>query len=211
VSLVALAIWASLHLDSLPPRFPVHWGIRGPDRWVNTTPVSIFGYLATNASVCLLLIGMAYGLLHWSRRISTSGAGGAAERHFRARIVRLLIVSEYLLATPAWFSMLRPDSAATNVWGLAPATVIGAFAVAIMRSGQGGSRAMVNTGSAPVGDHTPDACWKWGIFYVNAEDPSILIEKRFGIGYTLNFGNRWTWVLLALLLAPASAGLIFLR
>jgi uncharacterized membrane protein len=57
VSLVALAIWASLHLDSLPPRFPVHWGIRGPDRWVNTTPVSIFGYLATNASVCLLLIG----------------------------------------------------------------------------------------------------------------------------------------------------------
>jgi uncharacterized membrane protein len=122
-----------------------------------------------------------------------------------------LIVSEYLLTAPAWFSMLRHASAAINVWGLALTTVIGAFAAAIMRSGQGGSRAMVNTGSAPVGDHTPDACWKWGIFYVNAEDPSILIEKRFGIGYTLNFGNRWTWVLLALLLAPASAGLIFLR
>jgi uncharacterized membrane protein len=43
-----------------------------------------------------------------------------------------------------------------------------------------------------VGDRTPDACWRWGLFYVNPADPSILIEKRFGIGYTLNFGNRWT-------------------
>jgi uncharacterized membrane protein len=62
-----------------------------------------------------------------------------------------------------------------------------------------------------VGDRTPDACWKWGLCYVNPADPSILIEKRFGVGYTLNFGNRWTWVVLALLLVPVAAGLILLR
>ena len=28
------------------------------------------------------------------------------------------------------------------------------------------------------------------MFYVNKEDPSILVEHRFGLGYTLNFGNR---------------------
>ena len=27
------------------------------------------------------------------------------------------------------------------------------------------------------------------MFYVNKEDPSMLVESRFGIGYSLNFGN----------------------
>ena len=40
----------------------------------------------------------------------------------------------------------------------------------------------------------PPVAWdnrKWflGIFYVNRDDPSFLVERRFGIGYTLNFGN----------------------
>ncbi len=77
-------------------------------------------------------------------------------------------------------------------------------------AGQGGSRA-VSTGSAPIGDRTPDACWKWGLVYVNSADPSILIETRFGVGYTLNFGNRWTWIVLALLLIPIVVGAMFLR
>jgi uncharacterized membrane protein len=98
-----------------------------------------------------------------------------------------------------------------NAWGLALAAAIVAFTVSLMRGGQGGSNATVTAGTAPVGDHTPDACWKWGLVYVNPADPSILVEKRFGIGYTLNFGNRWTWVVLALLLVAPAAGLILLR
>ena len=46
----------------------------------------------------------------------------------------------------------------------------------------------------------PDDGWK-GIFYSNPDDPALFIPKRFGIGYTLNFGNPWSWVLLALILA----------
>jgi len=94
---------------------------------------------------------------------------------------------------------------------LALVTAIVGFTVSLMRGGQGGSHATVAAGAAPVGDRTPDACWKWGLVYVNAADPSILVEKRFGIGYTLNFGNRWTWVVLALLLVAPAAGLILLR
>ena len=45
-----------------------------------------------------------------------------------------------------------------------------------------------------------DKHWKWGIFYVNPDDPAIIVPKRYGIGYTLNFGNRWSWAALALIL-----------
>ena len=211
LSLAALGLWVGFHWDRLPRRLPVHWGIDGADRWLNTTPATVFGFLAVQAFVCLLLAGLAWGLLNWSRRISTTGAGAAAERHFRRRIVQLSIVCEYFLACPAWFALFQPAAAAMNAWGLALAAAIVAFTVSLMRGGQGGSNATVTAGTAPVGDHTPDACWKWGLVYVNPADPSILVEKRFGIGYTLNFGNRWTWVVLALLLVAPAAGLILLR
>ena len=32
--------------------------------------------------------------------------------------------------------------------------------------------------------------WVWGLFYVDRDDPSIMVEKRFGFGYTFNYGNR---------------------
>lgn len=42
-----------------------------------------------------------------------------------------------------------------------------------------------------------------GRIYINPQDPALWVDKRFGIGWTLNFGNRWSWLVLGLLLAPA--------
>jgi uncharacterized membrane protein len=47
-------------------------------------------------------------------------------------------------------------------------------------------------------NRTPDRCWKAGIFYVNPDDSALFVPKRFGIGYTLDFGNPWSWAVLAL-------------
>jgi uncharacterized membrane protein len=78
--------------------------------------------------------------------------------------------------------------------------------MALIRMGQGGSRVAKTTEyQPPVGDHTPDTAWKWGQLYFNPDDPALIVEKRFGIGYTLNFGNRWSWVLMLVLLLPALA------
>lgn len=41
-----------------------------------------------------------------------------------------------------------------------------------------------------------DHYWKWGLFYVNPNDPSVLVEKRVGLGWTVNFGHRLGWVIL---------------
>lgn len=54
------------------------------------------------------------------------------------------------------------------------------------------------------GGRPPDEKWK-GVFYFNSDDPAVLVPKRYGIGYTLNFGNRWSWVVLALILLLVAA------
>jgi uncharacterized membrane protein len=210
-SLIALGVWAELNFDRLPPRFPLHWGFEGPDQWVATTPSTLFGFLASLALLCLFLAGSAWGVLNLSRRVSTTGASAAGERHFRRRIVQLMIVIEFFIACPAWFALFQPSAMIMNIWGSALAVVILGFVFSLIRLGQGGSRAALATGTAQ-GDHTPDACWKWGVFYFNPADPSILIEKRFGIGYTLNLGNRWSWAALAvLILVPLALTGLLLR
>jgi uncharacterized membrane protein len=43
---------------------------------------------------------------------------------------------------------------------------------------------------------TPDACWYLGQIYYNPQGPAVFVRKRLGLGYTVNFGNRFSWVLL---------------
>lgn len=50
-------------------------------------------------------------------------------------------------------------------------------------------------GQPDEGDHSPDSAWKLGMVYYNPEDPALLLEKRFGVGYTLNFGRPMAWVI----------------
>jgi uncharacterized membrane protein len=71
-----------------------------------------------------------------------------------------------------------------------PILLIGGLSVLLLALGRKGQR-------------PPDAAWK-GVFYSNPDDPALLVPKRYGIGYTLNFGNPWSWAVLALVLLTAA-------
>lgn len=54
-----------------------------------------------------------------------------------------------------------------------------------------------------------DASYRWGLFYANAQDPRLWVPKRFGVGWTLNFGHGASWLILALILAIPALGIAF--
>lgn len=45
--------------------------------------------------------------------------------------------------------------------------------------------------------------WKLGIFYYNPDNPSASVDKRNGIGTTINFASKLGQWIIALLFAPA--------
>ncbi|MBY6204160.1 DUF5808 domain-containing protein [Halomonas denitrificans] len=55
------------------------------------------------------------------------------------------------------------------------------------------------------GDRSPDAAWKLGLIYYNPDDPALWLEKRFGVGYTLNFGRPAAWWIIGAILAATGA------
>jgi len=201
LSAITLCLW--LRWDTIPDRIPVHWGIRGePDGWAAKSISSVFGVVAIGFLICSFLGGLWYATLRGVRRIHSSGSRGRREAQF------IRAMSFFLLGTQYWLALLM------GLFGLAalrphpetplPAMVpillgqtllIGSIFFIAFRTGQGGSRLRAAgeseaLDSAPIGDHTPDKCWKLGVFYFNPDDPALFVEKRFGIGWTLNFANR---------------------
>jgi uncharacterized membrane protein len=49
--------------------------------------------------------------------------------------------------------------------------------------------------------------YRWGVFYVNAQDPKLWVEKRLGVGWTLNYAHPAAWWMTLLLLLPVLVGL----
>jgi uncharacterized membrane protein len=54
---------------------------------------------------------------------------------------------------------------------------------------------------AAAAGSTDTRFWKAGVFYVNPEDSALFVPKRYGFGYTLNFGRPAAWVFMAVVLA----------
>ena len=56
-----------------------------------------------------------------------------------------------------------------------------------------------------------DERWRLGLFYVNREDPSVVVPRRFGIGWAMNWGNPKSWGLAALLVAAIAAFVVLVE
>ena len=42
-----------------------------------------------------------------------------------------------------------------------------------------------------------DDRWRWGLFYVDRNDPALFVQSRCGAGYGLNYGKRLAWPITA--------------
>ncbi len=89
------------------------------------------------------------------------------------------------------------------------AVCMAALVVLIIKGyGQGGSFRELGSAKTPLtGSLADNAHWVWGLFYFNRDDPSMMIERRFGFGYGINYGNR-NAVLLVVTFLALIAGLI---
>ena len=122
---------------------------------------------------------------------------GRADEGFRRIWLRILFGIKTLLMVMFGFLAIALAQAATGAhfapgWIItvalvAPLLIIVAAFVGALRTGQGGAR--LDPATATATDRMNDHYWKYGAFYVNSSDPSLFVERRYGVGWTLNFGN----------------------
>jgi uncharacterized membrane protein len=230
LGIVALVI--GIQWPRIPARFPIHWGAGGkPDNWVDKSWGSVFLLPIMGAVVCGLLCAMGLSLQRGLRRIHASGPQRAREAAVLRGVLWFHLGAEYFISVlvgglgflPLIISVGRGhDTFPTSIFVILsvgiPFLAVGAAVIFASRSGHGGTRSLarenasVHAEGKPVGDRTPDECWKGGgLFYYNPDDPALWVEKRFGVGYTVNFARGGAWFLLGGLLLFGALSIVLPR
>ena len=198
--LLAAAAYVGWHWEEVPARFPTHWNLAGrPDDWTSKSLAGVFRGLLLGVVSCTGLLFTSYAVLHWTRAPRVTGPGGLQDRRVRSLNLIAMLCSEYLVATLIAWTLVVPmfsDRAAHDrlplAFRIAPFAlfIVGTSAIRVVRR-------LAVTDGPPVGDTTPDSCWLFGRLYLNRADPTLFVEKRMGLGYTLNLGNPWSWLVIA--------------
>ena len=172
--------------------------------------IKSFGPLAVGAVFVAMMLTMAASMARRTRQIAVDGPAAAAERRFRRANVLVLVLTGYAMAIMLSATTVESipafgDALSSRVWFVLLPVMLFNFGVVfwMFRVGQGGQRAVAPAARQEVhGDATPDHAWKvGGLFYFNPRDSAIWVEKRFGLGYTLNMGNSRAWMLIGMMLA----------
>ena len=165
-----------------------------------------------------MMLTMAVSMARRTRQIAVDGPAAAAEQRFRRVNVLVCVLTGYAMAIMLSAATVESipafgDAVSGRAWFVVLPVMLFNFGVIfwMFRVGQGGQRAVAPAARQEVhGDATPDHAWKvGGLFYFNPHDPAIWVEKRFGLGYTLNMGNSRAWLLIGMMLAFMVAARLF--
>lgn len=80
-------------------------------------------------------------------------------------------------------------SSVESILNILIAIIMIGFLIVIIVMGSKGRRSIGKENTEEEVYNNDDKYWVLGMFYYNRNDPSFMIEKRAGIGYTVNFGN----------------------
>jgi uncharacterized membrane protein len=211
--LLAVGVYLHLHWDEIPARFAVHWGIDGrPNGWSVRTPTGVYMPLFVGALImaCMWLTAIT---LFRSARVFHPARPVLVLHDFAHRVGLFLLLLEFYLAVIFSCVGLLPLTG-TMPLEIVTALMLPAVFILIvwLNKGRAHIQSTGETNAGTVGDGTPDECWKLGVLYFNPDDAALWVEKRAGIGYTMNFAHVSAWIIMALLLlVPLIGALLALR
>lgn len=218
VILVTLAVTVALY-PAMPDPVPVHYDAAGvvdnylAKGWqVIVMPVAVQAFLA-----------LSFAAAHWqmlrSRRPvapeSPTASALAYGMFARAQSVALLVTGLVIVAAitlmPLTFAgVVTPGQSLVALLVVCVGAIVPQLGIALVY-GQAGSRLLRRMGAAGELDFDDDASWRLGLFYVNREDPSVVVPRRFGVGWAMNWGNTRSWGLVALFVAAVVAFVVVIE
>ena len=187
--LIADALWLRLHWSSIPTRFPQHWNAAGKvDGWGTRSIASVYGPLIVGAILLLLFVSTAYFM---------SKASGPQARLRRLALAPMTALAWLITGMFCLIGLLplRQNISIHSILTISILHLLATFAIAFWLLWRSNMR-QANTAAEPY-DSTPDAAWHaGGLIYFNPADAAVLVPKRFGWGWTLNFARPVAWAYL---------------
>ncbi len=190
-----------LAYKNVPDPFPIHYNAEGiADSFVNKEGFEGFFYLVLFP--VLYQVGMI-ALLTAANKFGINGKveinSGTLEEIKKQRKVFKRVNSILLFILALEISLMMAFIQFCTIFGWKTNIInivflptmfltIIIFTIISYKIGQGGKNLKFNKEDKEI-YRDDDKNWILGNFYYNKKDPSILVEKRIGVGWTINLGN----------------------
>ncbi len=194
-------IIALLKFNKLPDSIPLSFDFWGNIiAYTEKTMLSVFRFPAISLFLLITLLGILFVLKTSKQQLSVQSPSKSKIQDilFRKRwalfftiFTPLMIIYNIILSLKHLLLINISGWLFFTVALILPLlTVVGGLILAIYTKQSGSDiKIDIKEKRAKVIAFDDNKYWKLGLFYFNPQDPSIFIEKRMGIGWTINFGN----------------------
>lgn len=198
--------------DSIPDPFPIHWGADGqPDDWRPKNAGSIVGFLALSGGVLGVMTGLVPWLIHHHAKHAHEGLPKkttAEINRIRATANEMmLLISKVLFVVTAFTTGWITYSLIGRAWFSVPGWLILPVAVIMIALAVDSVRKAEHRIAVQAEPQATETGEPWKPFYYAPEDRRMWIDDSSS--FTLNFGHKGSWVLIAFALSPVAIALIF--
>lgn len=204
---IGLLGYSIMQYDLFPEQIPIHWGVSGePDGFTDKSLFTAIQLPLLLLVLQLMFVGINLGMKFSGIKLSATNLQASKQRQLTLRkatswflfftVLMLTILFTFFQLTtihPKMFehSILKVVIPFGTLILILVGTVILTVKVGLSDKKQPQSN-VENT----MMDLDDDRYWKAGLFYFNKNDPSIFVEKRFGVGWTINFANPLGYLLI---------------
>jgi uncharacterized membrane protein len=185
-----------------PEMLAVHCGANGaPNRVAAKSIGTAFSLVFVQIGVTALLAGIAAAIFHSRPDLDPAHPVGSARwyRQYMALGAKALLGLAAMIDVGMLGSSLLMWTGTVTPWAplVVVLPVLAAVVVAIMVLA--GNNRERDEGEKDTGltHRDDDKYWRGGLLYVNRDDHALMVPRRFGLGWTLNFGNPKSAMFLA--------------
>lgn len=201
--IILTVVGTFIFYDQIPNQIPINWDSNFEvNRYIEK---SVWNVLALPGMQLLMVPVFNYSnhaIIRTKQKLSPLDPTGASEksRLFRRVWSNFLfyttIATQLLISFLVFFSYFGQNWSTWLLMAVIVLYLVGILGGTIyltLKYGQAGEK-LLGEKEQHYADADDDAKWVLGVFYFDREDPSVFVEKRFGIGTTLNLGSWKAWI-----------------
>jgi uncharacterized membrane protein len=203
IVILATVVIGVIKYPSMPQMLAVHYGLRGgPTRFAAKSVGTAFSLVFVQIGVTAVLVGIAAAIFFGSRSdIDPARPVGSARWHrqYMSLGAKALFGLVAMIDVGMLGSSLLMWTGTVTVWAplviVLPILAADLVAVVVLaKNNREPDEGEQDTGLIHWDD---DKYWRGGLFYINRDDHALMVPRRFGLGWALNFGNPKAAMLLA--------------
>lgn len=220
----AVTAWMCIaYYDAFPDRIVMQYGTDGtPTRIVDKSYGTVLMPVFLQLFMILIFGFVNYGIAASKQQIDAADPKRSLQRNliFRRRWSGFMLIMGFLLTLlfgTIPLQQLLDYNADINMglWLTAVLVILLGTVRLGFITGQGGSRIRLPGDASESADgkvnRDDDKYWKLGQFYYNPDDPALFLEKRFGVGWTVNLARPLAWLILTAPLVLAAVLIIIME